>query len=732
MTTNSEQIDVVLSPNGNDSAKGTWDQPVQTLRRAQELVRQQIQTDPTCDRRVVFRGGTYHLQETVLFSRADAPGPENRVVWEAAPGEQPVLSAGLPLGPWQRLNEPPAHLPAAAHGKVWTADVPASIGDVWPRGLYKGTHRLPRARGKGFAPLSEYDDKDLDVYHQLRVPEGVVEAWPDLTSGEIVIIPRRPWKMDILPVAGYDAEQRVLSTTQPCTYEMSANKKWEASVWLENVLAVLDQPGEWVYDRQQRRVYLWPEDGNEPGDDVVASILPELIRIEGEIDEAAPRDTPVRNLTFRGLRLIHNNRHPFCGQTGLGMQHDWEAHDSPTAAIRLRGASNCAIEACHVAHGEGAGIRLDLHAERNRIVGNHIEDLGGAGIVLGGYGPGTKDVNRRNHILNNHIHHIGRNLWHSPAIFIWQSSENRVAHNHIHHTPYTGIVCSGRIQLVRDNKGQPVDETQPEWCHGECQQTIRWDEVRAVLGDDYVQPEWHQAWKPDWERREPLLHARRNVIELNDLHDVMEILGDGNAIYISGAGRGNVVRANHVHDCTGPHFGEAIRCDDDQHETLIEGNLVHHFAGKLVGICVKGVNAIVNNVVACPLGSNPNRGVIGLLVGPLHDMSLQRNIVYLTDGETNFYQQRRVRVHGDGPQPLVRDCDADNNLYWHAAAPEQGEAHLETERHYGVEHHSRCADPLFNDPQNGDFTLAPDSPAFALGIEPLDTDRAGLTDDLTP
>ncbi|MCA1790864.1 MAG: right-handed parallel beta-helix repeat-containing protein [Thioalkalivibrio sp.] len=714
-----DHVDVVVSPEGDDNAEGTWQQPVRTLPRAQQLVRERLQADPDCDRHVVLRGGTYPVHETIVLSLADAPGPAYRVYWEAAPGEQPVLSAGVPLGPWQRLTDAPAHLAAAARGKVWYADLPDLAGDVWPRGLYKGERRLPRARGKGFAPLSQPDDEHLDVYRELRVPEGAVEAWPDLTSSEIVIITRRPWKMDILPVAGYDPQKRVLRTTHPCTYEMTPNKKWEESVWVENVLAVLDQPGEWVYDREQRRVYLWPDDGDAPGDDIVATVLSEMIRMEGEIDEDAPRDVPVCNLTLRGLRFICNNRTPWYGRTGMGMQHDWEAHDRPTAAVRLRGASNCVIEACHFAHGEGAAIRLDLHAERNRIVGNHIEDLGGAGIVLGGYGPGTKDVNRRNQILNNHIHHIGRTTWHAPGIFLWQSGENRVAHNHVHHTPYTGIVCSGRIQLDPAGKGP---------CDGECQGTIRWDEALAVLGEDYIQPEWHQVWKPDWDRREPLLHARRNVIELNDLHDVMEVLGDGNAIYISGGGGGNVVRANHVHDCVGPHFGEAIRCDDDQHETLIEGNLVHHFAGKLVGICVKGLNAIVNNVVACPLSSHPNRGLVGLLVGPLHDMPLQRNIIYATGGEHNFYSQRRVRVHGDGPQPLVRDCDADANLYWNTADPEQGEAHLEAERRYGVEHHSRCADPLFADPENGDFTLAPDSPARAMGIEPLETDRAGLTD----
>ncbi len=69
----------------------------------------------------------------------------------------------------------------------------------------------------------------------------------------------------------------------------------------------------------------------------------------------------------------------------------------------------------------------------NTISSNHIEQMGGAGIVLCGYGPGTKDVNRKNLVYNNHIHHIGNIYIHSPGIFLWQSGENRVANNLIFH-----------------------------------------------------------------------------------------------------------------------------------------------------------------------------------------------------------------------------------------------------------------------------------------------------------
>ena len=42
-----------------------------------------------------------------------------------------------------------------------------------------------------------------------------------------------------------------------------------------------------------------------------------------------------------------------------------------------------------------------------------------------------------------------------------------------------------------------------------------------------------------------------------------------------------------------------------------------------------------------------------------------------------------------------------------------------------VDAHSVWADAKFRDPARRDFTLAPDSPAFALGFEPFDIGAAG-------
>ena len=50
-------------------------------------------------------------------------------------------------------------------------------------------------------------------------------------------------------------------------------------------------------------------------------------------------------------------------------------------------------------------------------------------------------------------------------------------------------------------------------------------------------------------------------------------------------------------------------------------------------------------------------------------------------------------------------------------------------REVGHDKDSVCADPLFVDWANGDFSLKPDSPALKMGIRSIDMNKIGLTDD---
>ncbi len=703
-----------VATNGNDTNPGTQTKPFATLERARDAGREARMAEPQLRLQIVLSGGTHRLAKTVVFDLRDSATGNATTEILAAPGQRPILSGAAPLpGQWQRAPTDLARLPVKARGHVWVTNVPHD----WPafRTLFDGETMLPRARSQGYQQLKKppAGGHAIDRQH-LYLPEKAVESILDFRQAEMVVVPVYPWVMNILPMTEVNRDTGLVRTAVPATYPLNPPKFARfpnGTLWIENVLEVLDEPGEWVLDTEHRKLYFWPKDGKRPGSNIEAPRLTELIRVAGRIDYDGPSDTPVRGLVFRGLTFTRADRWPWeINKTGWGLQHDWEMFDRPTAMLRFRGAESCRVESCRFMNSGSTGVRLDLHCQQITIRRCELARLGGAGVLLAGYGLGTKDVNRNNTITDCHVHHVGQILWHSAGIWAWQSGHNRIEHNHVHNTPYTAILATGRTSLDRKGKG-------------ECSQTVRWDEVDRVLGD-----------RPrTWATREPLMHGRENVIAHNDLHHCMETMGDGNAIYVSGTGGGNQVVNNFIHDIPAQNINANIRCDDDQNETTIENNVVTRVCGE--GIIFKGSNTIRNNIFYNIRAKTPDnlpcvhqRGYL-VLSGGAVDGSIVRNniIVSRVAAQALLFERAKPRTSSkrDLKPALLRTCDADYNLYFNTAEAGWGQQHIDTQRHFGIEQHSLDADPQFVNPAKDDFRLRPGSSALTLGFKPIDISKVG-------
>ena len=711
------KADIFVSPDGNDNWSGRKaspdasgaDGPVASFARARDLVREIKAAGPARDIVVLFRGGVYRIEQTVVFSLDDSAAAGKTITYAAYGDETPVFSAGVPIAGWRRLEGDLPGLPAQARGNVWMARAPKGLRLF--RTLYDGPDRLPRARTAGLVPAVQYPKPagpDDSIRMTMPFERGAMRAYENLKDAELVIRPMYPWVLNILPLESVDESECVAKTAVRATYPMGQvhHARVEPSAWVENVADGMLQMGNWMLDSARGVVYYWPV-GDGPSEQIVAPGLVELVRIEGQIDYEGPADQPTRGLVFKGLVFTHGDRLPQqADKVGLGLQHDWEMFDSPTAMFRFRGAEQCTIEGCRFYNSGGSAVRGDLHCRQIRILDNVIEHIGGAGVLLAGYGPGTKDVNLDNIVSNNYIHHVGEIIWHSPAIFAWQSGHNRIAHNLIHNCPYTGIVVSGRISWNPTGKG-------------DASRTVRWAELKRVFGA-YQPPSF------EWEYRQQFLHGRGNLVEYNDISYTNEILTDGNGIYISGAGGGNVVRGNFVHDNDSPHMAEGIRCDDDQHQTLIAGNVVYRTGGMGVGITSKGRNDIINNIIACPIEPKIQRGMISLEPHGPHDGSIiERNILYATSPyHEPYYESLNYRQNSDWK--ILDTCRLDHNIYYNTVDQQWGPRCLDKNHAKGIDTHSISADPMFVDLPRRDFRLKDDSPALKLGFEQIDVTKAGL------
>jgi hypothetical protein len=719
----SETIDIYVSVDGNDQAEGSISEPLATLPQAVNQVRSLRKSGITDPVTIYLREGRHQLNETLVIgledgapSEADYELPEEAgagtigsayLTIAAYPGESPIVSAGIPVDGWKLLESETSELPAEAVGKVWVADIPEGIERFYT--LYDVKGRLNRARDKGFFPTITGDKRAL------YFPEGHLKDWDNLEDVEIQVRPYRPWVINMLPLESVNEEAGIARTRVSATYRMGQLPAWVhnslgASVWVENVLEALDEPGEWVVNTQIRKIYLWPSDPSADGSPrgILAPSTSELIRVEGSINYDGPEEIAVRGIAFSGLTFTHGDRWAWTkeeNRLGWGLQHDWEMFDRPTAMLRFRGAEECQVIDCNFLNSGGTGLRLDLHAQRNRIVNCEFAHLGEAGILLAGYGPGTKDANKHNDIINNHIHHFSEITWHAPGIWAWQSGSNHIANNFVHHSGYTAILITGRIEPDRSLKG-------------EGGMTVRRNEIPQDVVESTK--ETYENWKV----REKYNHSRYNLLEYNEITHSVQLLSDGNGIYVSGAGTGNIVRYNYLHDNLQHSLPAAIRCDDDQHETIIYGNVLYNNYGFAAGIASKGVNDIINNFIVDPLTA-PRWGYISFEWVRVTGSKVHRNIIISHPDGGKAQGERNYPRTEDG-NPVLEETEMDFNLYYHPTNSEWMDTHLARMRAVGKEKASLFADPMFVDPASGNFAFKEGSPALELGIEELDVSKMGM------
>lgn len=694
-----EALEFHVAPNGRDGALGTIDDPFGSICQARNAARR-TKSHVT----VFLRGGTYTIREPVVFGRDDG-----NATYQAFKGETPVFTSAVPVTSWRKVEVLPKGALAVTVDRLWVADIPDGVRDF--KVMFDGNCMLERARSRGFqAPEQAFKrlatrnvarPEDRPLLRRLQYPEGEIKAWDNIEDVEACFC-GVPWTFNISPIASVDSANNIAwlkyeGNTPPFTTPKPYNP-----AYIENVIDVLDQPGEWCVNTKTRKIYYWPISGN-PGSGICVPTLTEFFRVEGKVNYDGPVDVPVRNITFRGLSFTQGDRYSWWkGHKGWGIQHDWDKFDHANALLRFRGAADCTVEGCRFVNSGNSGIRLDLHAQNIVIKDNLINRVGHMGILLCGYGPGTKDVNKGNRIINNLIRRTGELIWHGHAIFVWQSGGNHIANNLIREVPRKAIgLCGVRGAIFMEGKRVDWDE---------ASKTLRWDE----LGCDIFSDRDGTLQK----RLLPFLHCRNNLVENNIVYRGRTKIGDGACLNVSGAGTGNVMSRNMLHVT----LGNGMRCDDWQEGTIFKENLI--LSG---GVVHKGRNDLINNIF---INSNIR---FSLYPGQQPDpgSKVHNNIFYFTRDNIVPYTGRTSKTI-----KTPESCDLKSNLYFCRAGNAKLEAFLAGKQAAGMDKGSRVADPCFErgidltvDAEPGGFHLAAGSPALALGFRQIDAMGIGLTGD---
>ena len=657
-----DDIQYYVAKNGNDGQSGSIDKPFATIERARDEVRKQGGGKNVT---VWIRGGTYYLTKTIVLGPQDGGDESHTVTYSAYPGETPVLSSGIPVKGWKRPSTFPEGMSVEAQKHVVVASIPFGKG-VRFSALYDQGGFLTRSSRLLANATCE---KTTCTYDPVKSPW--VRSWPNIGDCELRYQTWN-WSMNYLPLQSIDTVKHIITFA---SYSAGTGK----NAFIENIPEGMTGPGCWMNDTAAGLVYLWPKTDAVGDETVFAPALVELLVVQG--DES--KSTWVKNLVIRGLTFTHNDKLRFKpDRKVLIPMHDWVQYETPAAAVRLDGTEKCTVEDCTFRFLGSSGVRLDKHCMRDTVGHNHVQSLGGTGVEIVGYEldeENPRHGNDLNVVAFNHIHDVGRFLQFSPAIFLYQSGSNSIANNLIHGLPYSGIVLFG-------------DRRPSIWERGD---TSKWKTV---------------------------LTSRENVIEHNEVCDVMNVLSDGNAIYLSATAPGNVVRRNYVHDVK--RANGMVRTDDLEYDCTVEENVIWN--GGDSGIFLKQVNYLMNNYIIDTKGSSVSmrNGSNHKNYPKLEKGVITRNIFYQSNKENVVYDGTQMYDKPDYPYQI------DSNLVYVVGDQAAGDTVLATMRSKNRDKHSMAADPGFVDAAKGDFHLKANSPALALGIKPIDS--WGLTGPVGP
>lgn len=291
--------DIWVSPNGDDSNPGTETAPMATvsgaLRKARELRRLD---DPSIQTgvHIILKGGEYPLSEPIFLRPEDSGTDTSPTVIEAAPGEQPILSGGLPVQGWHRSK-----------GDLWEANLTTPIRQLWVNGI-KAIRARDVNNDDDMPRILSIDKKGQAIYIPATRPLPK-------DPGHMEMIIHQMWAIAILRVKTIEriGDRYKLTFFQPESH-LEFEHPWPAPVldsahklngssayYLANALEFLDEPGEWFEDQQKGKLYYRPRKGEDLTTAAVrAPALTQLVILQGTIDR------PVTHIRWQGIEFSYS------------------------------------------------------------------------------------------------------------------------------------------------------------------------------------------------------------------------------------------------------------------------------------------------------------------------------------------------------------------------------------------------------------------------------------------
>ena len=686
-------VEIHLSPKGSDINPGTLEAPVKTLEKARDLGRNSRKRNPGEAVTIQMHPGIWQIHKTVLFTKQDsgtktAPLIIKNWVDQKKPNSHPQLIGGVMTAEWGKSS-------FNGRADVYETDLkPLKIRKKFKQIYLNGTRQiwarypncnpeLPYSGGwayvDGIRPPM-YIDIEGESTDTLVTRLNDKRIWSRPADGEVCIFPRYNWSNNIIPIKEINPETRTVTLMRKMRYAARPEDRYAVFGMKEE----LDSPGEWYQDVEaQKLYYIPPQDLTDQH--VTIPAVNSILKFDG-----------VDNVLIRGLELTCAENHSIylknCNKITLEKLLVHDLGYMRGAGITIRGGHNCIIRGCN------------------------IWNIGGHGLEV--YAGDKVAMDKCNHIVDNcYIHHVGQFNRHGIGIMV-SGAGVIISHNLIHDMPRCGIFHGGVLHTLEYNRIRH--------CNLEMEDT----------GCTYS-----GGWASGW-----------TTIRYNHCTDSIGFNNHGRffvfawGIYLdeSGCGYdvyGNIVErcqvgAMHLHNARENHICNNIFANNgglngNTHQFSMQGWTDNPNAKFLKDRQPKML-ALHNKLMTNPEWVKMR----GMHISPadpflpdgsiMRGNKIERNIFYYPNQpQSQYIKSSNVNFEYN---------TIDFNTVWSGVGNavktgvhEQVKKATEWEswQKLGADTHSIVADPLFINPDKGDFRLKPDSPALKQGFEPIPIDKIG-------
>jgi hypothetical protein len=236
--------------------------------------------------------------------------------------------------------------------------------------LFINGERQPMARYPNYDPkVRVFNGYAADAFSKERAAR-----WKNPAGGYMHAIHRAHWGGFHFRITGKDEQGEL--TYEGGWQNNRQNKNHRDMRMVENIFEELDAPGEWFHDADAGVLYVCPPEGVDLKQaEVVTVQLAHLVDFDGS------KETPAAWLSLEGITFRHTAR-TFMKTKEPLLRSDWTIYRG--GAVTFTGASDCSIRDCTFDSPGGNAVFVNKWNRKITVKGSHFREVGASAVAFVG------------------------------------------------------------------------------------------------------------------------------------------------------------------------------------------------------------------------------------------------------------------------------------------------------------------------------------------------------------